>query len=90
MLAVQISKATPPDNVDYLKTLIGAADEGATPVAIGTNGQLLPRAFVPGGGGVGSSVAFEKGDLTVVVGLTKEDSNEKVEAAARAVEAKLS
>jgi hypothetical protein len=87
LLAIQISQASGEANINYVKTITATAGEGK-PIDVGTNGKLLDRAFVPGGGGVGRSIVFDQGATTVVVAMTKGD-DAKLEAAARAARANL-
>jgi hypothetical protein len=87
-LAVQVGVPSGEARINYLKTLTNAASQSSEPIDIGENGQLLGTGFLPGGGGVGQSVIFEKDGQTVVVGLIRCEQ-EKLEAAAEAVEANL-
>jgi hypothetical protein len=84
LLAVQIATPDPETKIDYLKSVVNASGGGGTPVDIGENGQLLDRAYIPYGGGVGKSVMFENDGNTVVVGATKA-TEEQIKAAAETV-----
>ena len=88
LIAVQVSQPDPDTGIDYLKSVVNAAGGGGTPVDIGAGGQLIPRAHVPFGGGVGFSVMFTNDGNTVVVGATKA-TEAQTKAAAAAVLANL-
>ena len=88
-VAVQISRPSGDANVDYLKVLVGTAGDKGTPVAIGENGMVLNRAYIPGGGGVGKSIMFTKNGDTVLVGLVN-GTEDQLKAAANAVAANMS
>jgi hypothetical protein len=88
LIAVQVSAPDSETGIDYLESVVEAAGGGGTPVDIGEGGQLIPRAHVPYGGGVGFSVMFTNDGNTVVVGATKA-TEAQTKAAAAAVLAKL-
>jgi hypothetical protein len=88
MIAVQVATPDPDTGINYLESVVNAAGGGGTPVDIGDDGQLVPRAHVPYGGGVGFSVMFTNNGNTVVVGATKA-SEAQTKAAAEAVLANL-
>lgn len=87
LIAVQVSATDPKTGIDYLKSVVKAGGEGS-PIDIGEEGQLVQRAHIPYGGGVGLSVMFTNDGNTVVVATTKA-SQDKTEAAAKAVLANL-
>jgi hypothetical protein len=88
VVAVQVSTPSGPGNIDYVKDLVDAVGEPGTEVNVGENGKLLPRAFIPGGGGIGQSILFTKNGNTVVVGMVR-NSEAKLKAAANAVAANM-
>lgn len=62
---------------DPLEQLVAASKE-QIPNDIGENGRLLDDlGLIPGGGGIGKSVAFTKGEFKVVLGVTGDDVDAK-------------
>jgi hypothetical protein len=86
VVAVQISKPDPETGIDYVKSVVNASGGGGTPVDIGENGQLIPRAHIPYGGGVGLSVMFTHNGNTVVIGATKASEAQTKAAAEKVLE----
>jgi hypothetical protein len=77
---VLISTPSGEGNIDYYGLLAGTFvnESSTTSVPVGTDGKLIQRYFTTGGGGVGKTILFHSGKLTVVVS----ESGESVDAAA--------
>lgn len=82
-----IDPAVPVDPV----AIFADASQARTPLAIGDGGSALADVgLIPGGGGIGRSVVFRVGSLSVALGVTGEDVDAaRLESVARAVADRL-
>ena len=66
-----MASTDPQTGTNYADTLVDSSGPAGTAVAVASNGKIVDRAVVAGGGGVGKSIIFHKGGVTVVVAVVQ-------------------
>lgn len=71
MVSVLVATTDPETGTNYADTLVNGSGAAGTPVDVASDGKIVDRAVVAGGGGVGKSIIFHKNRITVVVAVVK-------------------
>jgi murein DD-endopeptidase MepM/ murein hydrolase activator NlpD len=71
MVSVLVATTDPGTGTNYADILVNGSGPAGTPVDVASDGKIVDRAVVAGGGGVGKSIIFHKNGVTVVVAVVK-------------------
>jgi murein DD-endopeptidase MepM/ murein hydrolase activator NlpD len=71
MVSVLVATTDPGTGTNYADILVNGSGPAGTPVDVASDGKIVARAVVAGGGGVGKSIIFHKNGVTVVVAVVK-------------------
>ena len=76
MVSVLVATTDRATGTNYADTLVNGSGPAGTSVGVASDGKIVDRAVVAGGGGVGKSIIFHKNGVTAVVAVVKSTVDE--------------